>query len=160
MRFRRLIAGVVASGMLAASACLPQFAATEPGDINGDCQTNILDMQIVADALLHGAVPATSADINRDGRIDVLDFQRLVTETSRPVSEKSKHHSTLLEAYVGAAPARFHAAKTDVKKYEAAVVDHASSLIQSLHDTVFCPKLPAAAPAVRGPSPHSPPLAA
>ncbi len=117
-------------------------------------------MQIVAEALLHGAVPVTAADINRDGRIDVLDFQRLITETSRPVSEKSKHHSTLLEAYVGAAPARFHTAKAEMKKYEAVVVDHASSLIQSLHDTGFCPKLPAAAPAVRGPSPHSPPLAA
>ncbi len=160
MKFRRLIAGVVASGLLAASACLPQFAQTEQGDINGDCQTDILDMQIVADALLHGALPVTAADINGDGQIDVLDFQRLVTQTSRPVSEKSKHHSTLLEAYVGAAPARFHAAKAEMKKYEAMAVDHESSLIQSLHDTVLCLKLPAAAPAVRGPSPHSPPLAA
>jgi len=151
---------MAASGIVAASVVVPISIQTAQGDVNGDCQTNILDMQIIADALLKGTLPLHSADVNGDGRIDVLDFQLLVTKTSRPVSEKSKHHSTLLEAYVGIAPSRIHVEKSVVKKVDAVLGKCEEAVGHARYEAIFSPQLPSGEPAVRGPSPHSPPLAA
>lgn len=160
MKLRRLIAGMAASGIVAASVLVPISIQTAQGDVNGDSQTNILDMQIIAYALLKGSLSVHAADMNRDGRIDVLDFQLLVTKTSRPVSEKSKHHSTLLEAYVGIAPSRSHVEQSIMKKIDAVLVESEEALGHARYEAIFSPQLPSGEPAVRGPSPHSPPLAA
>ena len=48
---------------------------TLPGDTNGDCMVNILDLVAVRDLLGHDASgDARKADVNNDGRIDIRDL--------------------------------------------------------------------------------------
>ncbi|NQT21319.1 MAG: hypothetical protein HQ592_16555 [Planctomycetes bacterium] len=47
-----------------------------PGDVNGDCVVNVLDMLFVRNTFLHDKATADNwkADVNSDGQIDVIDM--------------------------------------------------------------------------------------
>lgn len=47
-------------------------------DVNGDGAVNVLDLQVIINAILAGTFSA-ALDLNRDGRVDVLDLQVLST---------------------------------------------------------------------------------
>ena len=57
--------------------CAASAARPFLGDVNGDGQVNVLDVQTLANVLLGGTCGG-NCDINSDGRVDILDLQRLV----------------------------------------------------------------------------------
>jgi len=59
----------------------PTSEARPPGDLNGDGDVNVLDVQLCVNVFLGVETdPETVdwADVNRDGRVDVLDVQAIV----------------------------------------------------------------------------------
>jgi hypothetical protein len=59
------------------STTIPPLPTTSKCDINSDSLVNVLDLQVVINAIL-GTQPLTGkGDLNGDGRVDVLDLQIL-----------------------------------------------------------------------------------
>ncbi len=86
MRIGRAIMGLLAvTGLVTAPLALPAPGPC-PGDVNGDLESNILDIQIVAAALLNGQAAEGRADVNGDGQVDIRDFQELVDRSSGTTS--------------------------------------------------------------------------
>mgnify|MGYP006298743991 CR=1 FL=1 len=82
---RRRIAALVTVALVVSAVMSTQLVLPGRcvGDVNGDSQANVLDVQLVAAALLGSTDgPAPTVDVNEDGRVDVLDFQALVAQTS------------------------------------------------------------------------------
>ena len=67
----------IAAHVAGASGCLTAPSSGGGCDINRDGQTNVVDVQNLANVIL-GALCSGSCDINRDGKVDVVDLQRLV----------------------------------------------------------------------------------
>ena len=86
MFFWRRVTCIASAAILALVAFTPSTHVVCPGDVNGDQQLDILDIQLVAAALTNETASTLTADLNRDGRIDILDFQLLIAETSAPES--------------------------------------------------------------------------
>ncbi len=55
----------------------PEDSSGTEGDINGDGATNVLDVVVLANAVLNGT-PLLGGDINGDGQLNVLDIVSLV----------------------------------------------------------------------------------
>ena len=55
----------------------PEDTSITVGDINGDGATNVLDVVVIANAVLNG-MPLLGGDINGDGLVNVLDIVTLV----------------------------------------------------------------------------------
>ncbi len=55
----------------------PEESSGSEGDINGDGATNVLDVVVLANAVLNGT-PLLNGDINGDGQLNVLDIVSLV----------------------------------------------------------------------------------
>ena len=51
---------------------------TNPGDVNGDTITNILDVVLLVNVILLGNEPGDCSDVNGDGIINILDVVLLV----------------------------------------------------------------------------------
>ena len=49
-----------------------------PGDVNGDSITNILDVVLLVNVILLGNEPGDCSDVNGDGIINILDVVLLV----------------------------------------------------------------------------------
>lgn len=62
----------------------------ETGDANGDRAVNIHDIQTIISHILHGTHPQNHGDINRDGRIDVLDFQFVLVQAIQSTEHKEE----------------------------------------------------------------------
>jgi hypothetical protein len=67
----------IAAHVAGASGCLTAPSSGGGCDVNRDGQTNVVDVQNLANVIL-GALCSGSCDINRDGKVDVVDLQRLV----------------------------------------------------------------------------------
>lgn len=159
MRGGRYIVIGLAAIMLAASVGSPLMGSPRLSDINGDRRVNILDVQMIAMALLGDR--QASADINHDGRVDVLDFQTLVTETSAPATPIQKARAEAIEGYLSVSRAHVLAPSLDMRRCEApAPAEHGLGLNSSSGRISQQIQPPGTEPTVRGPSPHSPPLPA
>jgi hypothetical protein len=83
-RFMPWLAGAAAAAVLLVLTVLPLKQISEPQvaevrqDLNGDGVVDILDAFVLARDLDAGRMPAPSADINGDGRIDHQDVENLV----------------------------------------------------------------------------------
>ena len=51
---------------------------TQPGDVNGDREVNIADVNAVIDIILGGNVDTTVADVNGDGEINIADINAVI----------------------------------------------------------------------------------
>ena len=49
-----------------------------PGDVNGDGEVNIADINAVIDIILGGNSNITSADLNGDGEVDIADVNAII----------------------------------------------------------------------------------
>ena len=53
-------------------------AAGSPGDVNGDGEVNIADVNALIDIILVGAEATDSADVNHDGEVSIADVNALI----------------------------------------------------------------------------------
>ena len=51
---------------------------TLPGDVTGDGQVDIADVNAVIDIMLGKAAPTGSADVTADGQVDIADINALI----------------------------------------------------------------------------------
>ena len=51
----------------------------EPGDVNGDSETNIADINSVISVILSGTTNALS-DVNCDGETNIADINAIISE--------------------------------------------------------------------------------
>ncbi len=63
-------------GNSASASITVTYSPALKGDLNGDGRVDVLDLQILTDAIL-GVSPSGNADLNGDGKVDVLDLQIL-----------------------------------------------------------------------------------
>ena len=49
-----------------------------PGDVNGDREINIADVNAVIDIILGGNDDTTAADVNGDGEINIADINAII----------------------------------------------------------------------------------
>jgi hypothetical protein len=76
--------------ILALIPCAPAFCpfyTSAPGDTNGDCKQNILDVQTVIADLLNSPGAGEASDVNGDGQVDVRDFQKVLFWASQSEEE-------------------------------------------------------------------------
>jgi hypothetical protein len=88
----------LAASLLVAAVSGVVYSPPRGYDLNGDGQTNIRDVQLLAAVLLGQATLTCVPDINQDGRVDILDFQLLLMKTSGKSSNIQKLRADLLEA--------------------------------------------------------------
>ncbi len=149
----------VAMALAVASACGPRGGSPCLADLNGSHESNILVLQRIANALLEGRLPV--ADLNRDGKLDVLDLQAMLTETSAPVRPAQRAHAEYVEGYVCASRTHLPTAPPDGRKCEMSVrMEHEPGLTCAEGHIQWSILPSGRTPILRGPSPHSPPLPA
>lgn len=64
------------------SSTVPALRVSASADTNADNTIDVRDVQFVGTALLAQSQSCTAADVNRDGRVDILDFQQVVSEAA------------------------------------------------------------------------------
>jgi hypothetical protein len=54
-----------------------------PGDVNGDGEVNIADINAIINMILSGNISATAADVNGDGEVNITDINTVVDVIQR-----------------------------------------------------------------------------
>lgn len=158
MQLHHVIASVVAIAATIISGAQPGASALLHARAADNCAADVLDIQCVSAALLAGSSENALADINRDGTVDVLDFQCAVnqaTGAARKAPPAPAPSAPPLQAPVSAPSAKLYALKA---AFAAAIPlpAVATPARAQLHAAAYIPPAGEARPLL-GLSPHAPP---
>ena len=112
MGLRGLTISALVLALIGSTVVGPGAYLASSGDTNGDRVVDVRDVQNAVAQVLHGSSPDRRVDVNADGRVDVLDLQRILARyvpappllccTSAPKSEPGEQGPATRWARLGA----------------------------------------------------------
>lgn len=79
---RRLTTYVLLGAVVTAGLAGPRALLSLDNDANGDREVNVLDVQVAVANVLSDPSRTGPADVNADGRVDILDLQRILSQAA------------------------------------------------------------------------------